>query len=112
MKNTKKRNLKRLSQRCFAVLLAVLMLFSCLSAGVSALSIGETVKVSGVKDWIGGYYYSFQGSDFGTHKYGQHQHLHTADGRPAYCVEPNEHFTDGNKTIYETLMCSAERKPT
>ena len=67
MKNTKKRNLKRLSQRCFAVLLAVLMLFSCLSAGVSALSIGETVKVSGVKDWIGGYYYSFQGSDFGTH---------------------------------------------
>lgn len=72
MKNTKKHNLKRLSQRCFAVLLAVLMLFSCLSAGVSALSIGETVKVSGVKDWIGGYYYSFQGSDFGTHKYGQH----------------------------------------
>lgn len=103
MKNTKKRNLKRLPKRCFAVLLAVLMLFSCLSAGVSALSVGETVKVSGAKEWIGGYYYSFQGSDFGTHKYGQHQHLHTADGRPAYCVEPNEHFTDGTKAIYDVF---------
>lgn len=91
--------MKKQTKRCFAVLLAMLMLFSCLSASVSALSVGETVKVSGASEWISGYYYSFQGSDFGTHKYGQHQYLHTSDGRPAYCVEPNEHFTDGNKTV-------------
>ena len=39
--------MKKQTKRCFAVLLAMLMLFSCLSVGVSALSVGETVKVSG-----------------------------------------------------------------
>ncbi len=95
--------MKQTTRRCFAVFMALLIFLSSISVMSSALGIGQTVKVSGSKEWISGFYYSFQGSDFGTHKYGQHQHLHTEDGRPAYCVEPNEHFTDGNKTVSETM---------
>ena len=95
--------MKKQTKRCFAVLLAMLMLFSCLSVGVSALSVGETVKVSGSKEWISGFYYDFSGSGLGTNKYGQHQYLHTEDGRPAYCIEPNEHFTDGTKSIRDSV---------
>lgn len=94
--------MKKQISRFLAAFLTLLMLFSPLSVAVSALSVGETVKVSGAKEWISGFYYNFSKSGFGTNKYGQHQHLHTADGRPAYCVEPNEHFTDGDKTIKET----------
>ena len=68
------------------------MLFSPLSVAVSALSIGETARVSGASEWISGFYYSFKNSGFGTNKYGQHQYLHTSNGRPAYCVEPNKHL--------------------
>ena len=95
--------MKKQASRFLAIILTVLMLFSPLSVAVSALSIGETVKVSGAKEWITGFYYSFKNSGFGTNKYGQHQYLHTSNGRPAYCVEPNEHFTDGNKTIQKTF---------
>ena len=95
--------MKQITKRLLSVFLASLMLFSCLSAGASALSVGETVKVSGASEWISGFYYNFSKSGFGTNKYGQHQHLHTGDGRPAYCVEPNKHFTDGNKTIEKTF---------
>lgn len=94
--------MKKQISRFLAAFLTLLMLFSPLSVAVSALSVGETVKVSGAKEWISGFYYNFSKSGFGTNKHGQHQHLHTADGRPAYCVEPNEHFTDGDKTIKET----------
>ncbi len=100
--------MKKQVKRCLSVFMALLMLLSSISVLSSALGIGQTVKVSGSKEWISGYYYSFQGSDFGTHKYGQHQHLHTGDGRPAYCVEPNEHFTDGNKTVSETMSSFSE----
>lgn len=99
---------RKAGSRVLACLLAVLMLLSTMSGAVSALSIGDEVTVSGASEWISGFYYSFQGSDFGTHKYGQHQHLHTSDGRPAYCVEPNEHFSDGNKTIRETFNSFSE----
>lgn len=92
---------KQISKRCLAVLLALLMLFSNVTVMASALSIGDTVKVSGVTEWISGFYYNFSGSGFGTDKYGQHQYLHTSDGRPAYCVEPNKNFTDGNKTVQQ-----------
>lgn len=95
--------MKQITKRLLSVFLASLMLFSCLSAGVSALSVGETVKVSGASEWVSGFYYNFSKSSFGTNKYGQHQHLHTGDGRPAYCVEPNEHFTDGTKSIKDTF---------
>lgn len=95
--------MKRQTKRCLAVLLALLTLFSCLSVGVSALTVGDTVRVSGSKEWISGFYYDFSGSGLGTNKYGQHQYLHTEDGRPAYCIEPNEHFTDGTKTIRDSM---------
>ncbi len=95
--------MKKQASRFLAIILTVLILFSPLSVAVSALSIGETVKVSGAKEWITGFYYSFKNSGFGTNKYGQHQYLHTSNGRPAYCVEPNEHFTNGNKTIQKTF---------
>ncbi len=100
--------MKRQTKRCLAVLLALLTLFSCLSVGVSALNVGDTVRVSGSKEWISGFYYDFSGSGLGTNKYGQHQYLHTEDGRPAYCIEPNEHFTDGTKTIYEHVDSLSE----
>lgn len=99
MKHTKKRNLKRLPQRCFAVLLAMLMLFSCFSVGVSALTNGDSVRVTGTKDWVQGFYYDF-GGNFGTGHYGQHQWL-KADGQTAYCVEPTKNLTAGSKTIRE-----------
>lgn len=95
--------MKKQTSRFLAAFLTLLMLFSPLSVAVSALSVGETVKVSGASEWIPGFYYNFSKSGFGTNKHGQHQRLHTADGRPAYCVEPNKHFTDGNKTIRETI---------
>lgn len=95
--------MKKQTSRFLAAFLTLLMLFSPLSIAVSALSPGETVKVSGASEWISGFYYNFSKSGFGTNKHGQHQRLHTADGRPAYCVEPNKHFTDGNKTIRETI---------
>lgn len=95
--------MKRQPKRCLAVLLALLTLFSCLSVGVSALNVGDTVRISGSKEWISGFYYDFSGSGLGTNKYGQHQYLHTEDGRPAYCIEPNEHFTDGTKTIRDSV---------
>lgn len=107
--------MKQTTKRCLAVFMALLMLFSSIAVMSSALGIGQTVKVSGSKEWISGYYYSFQGSDFGTHKHGQHQHLHTEDGRPAYCVEPNEHFTDGTKTIkqyFDNLSRETQRNIT
>lgn len=99
MKNTKNRNLKRLPQRCFAVLLAMLMLFSCFSVGVSALANGDTVRVTGTKDWVQGFYYDF-GGNFGTGHYGQHQWL-KADGQTAYCVEPTKNLSAGSKTVDE-----------
>lgn len=99
MKNTKKRNLKRLPQRCFAVLLAMLMLFSCFSVGVSALANGDSVRITGTKDWVQGFYYDF-GGNFGTGHYGQHQWL-KADGQTAYCVEPTKNLSAGSKTIDE-----------
>ena len=95
--------MKKQASRFLAIILTVLMLFSPLSVAGSALSIGETVRVNGASEWISGFYYSFKNSGFGTNKYGQHQYLHTSNGRPAYCVEPNKHFTDGNKTIRETI---------
>lgn len=95
--------MKKQASRFLAIILTVLMLFSPLSVAVSALSIGETARVSGASEWISGFYYSFKNSGFGTNKYGQHQYLHTSNGRPAYCVEPNKHFTDGNKTIREAI---------
>lgn len=95
--------MKHLAKRSLALLLALLTLLSGMSVMASALSIGQTVKVSGASEWISGYYYNFSGSGLGTNKYGQHQFLHTEDGRPAYCVEPDEHFTDGEKTIQETF---------
>ena len=95
--------MKKQTSRFLAAFLTLLMLFSPLSVAVSALSVGETVKVSGASEWIPGFYYNFSKSGFGTNKHGQHQRLHTADGRPAYCVEPNKHFTDGNKTIKKTF---------
>ena len=100
--------MKRQTKRCLAVLLALLTLFSCLSVGVSALTVGDTVRVSGSKEWISGFYYDFSGSGLGTNKYGQHQYLHTEDGRPAYCIEPNEHFTDGTKTIRDSVDSLSE----
>lgn len=93
--------MKHLAKRSLAVFLALLMLLSGMSVMASALSVGQTVRVSGASEWISGYYYNFSGSGLGTNKYGQHQFLHTEDGRPAYCVEPDEHFTDGEKTIRE-----------
>ncbi len=93
--------MKKQAKRCLAVLLALLMLLSGMSVMTSALSVGQTIRVSGASEWISGYYYNFSGSGLGTNKYGQHQFLHTEDGRPAYCVEPDEHFTDGEKTIRE-----------
>ncbi len=95
--------MKHLAKRSLAVFLALLMLLSGMSVMTSALSVGQTVRVSGASEWISGYYYNFSGSGLGTNKYGQHQFLHTEDGRPAYCVEPDEHFTDGEKTIQETF---------
>lgn len=95
--------MKKQTSRFLAAFLTLLMLFSPLSIAVSALSVGETVKVSGASEWISGFYYNFSKSGFGTNKHGQHQHLHANDGRPAYCVEPNEHFTNGNKTIQKTF---------
>lgn len=99
MKDTKKCNLRRLPKRCFAVLLAILTLFSCLSTGVSALGSGDTVQVTGTKDWVQGFYYDFNGN-FGTGHYGQHQWL-KANGQTAYCVEPTKSLTAGSKTIDE-----------
>lgn len=93
--------MKKQAKRCLAVLLALLMLLSGMSVMTSALSVGQTIRVSGASEWISGYYYNFSGSGLGTNKYGQHQFLHTEDDRPAYCVEPDEHFTDGEKTIRE-----------
>lgn len=95
--------MKHVAKRSLAVFLALLMLLSGMSVMTSALSVGQTVRVSGASEWISGYYYNFSGSGLGTNKYGQHQFLHTEDGRPAYCVEPDEHFTDGEKTIQETF---------
>ena len=98
-----------------ACLLAVLMLLSTMSGAVSALSIGNTVNVSGANEWISGFYYNWNGNFGMGGKYGQHQHLHTSDGRPAYCVEPDEHFSSGNKTIRETfdeLPITAQRNIT
>lgn len=92
--------MKRQAKRCLAVLLALLSLFSCLSAGVSALSNGDTVTVSGTNDWISGYYYDWDGNFGLGGKYGQYQRL-TANGQVAYCVEPSEHLTAGTKTIQE-----------
>ena len=90
---------RKTGSRVLACLLAVLMLLSTMSGAVSALSIGNTVNVSGANEWISGFYYNWNGNFGMGGKYGQHQHLHTSDGRPAYCVEPDEHFSSGNKTI-------------
>ena len=91
--------MKNQTKRCFAILLAILTLFSCLSVGVSALANGDTVRVTGTKDWVQGFYYDF-GGNFGTGHYGQHQWL-KADGQTAYCVEPTKNLSAGNKTIRE-----------
>lgn len=94
--------MKKQTRRCFAILLAVLTLFSCLSVGVSALVNGDTVWVTGTKDWVQGFYYDF-GGNFGTGHYGQHQWL-KADGQTAYCVEPTKNLTAGSKTIDESWL--------
>lgn len=107
--------MKHVAKRSLAVFLALLMLLSGMSVMTSALSVGQTVRVSGASEWISGYYYNFSGSGLGTNKYGQHQFLHTEDGRPAYCVEPDEHFTDGSKTIrdrFDELSLAAQRNIT
>lgn len=91
--------MKQTTKRILAVLMAMLMLLSCLSAGVSALGNGDTVQVSGTKDWVQGYYCDFDGN-FGTGHYGQYQWL-KADGQTAYCVEPTKSLTAGSKTIDE-----------
>lgn len=106
---------RKTGSRVLACLLAVLMLLSTMSGAVSALSIGSTVNVSGANEWISGFYYDWNGNFGMGGKYGQHQHLHTSDGRPAYCVEPDEHFSSGNKTIRETfdeLPITAQRNIT
>lgn len=95
--------MKHVAKRSLAVLLALLMLLSGMSVMASALSVGQTVKVSGSSEWISGFYFDWNGNFGCGGHYGQHQRLHTEDGRPAYCVEPDEHFTDGNKSIQETF---------
>ena len=95
--------MKHVAKRSLAVLLALLMLLSGMSVMASALSVGQTVKVSGSSEWISGFYFDWNGNFGCGGNYGQHQRLHTEDGRPAYCVEPDEHFTDGNKSIQETF---------
>ena len=95
--------MKHVAKRSLAVFLALLMLLSGMSAMASALSVGQTVRVSGSNGWISGWYYDWNGNFGCGGHYGQHQNLHTSDGRPAYCVEPDEHFTDGNKTIQATF---------
>lgn len=95
--------MKHVAKRSLAVFLALLMLLSGMSVMASALSVGQTVKVSGSSEWISGFYFDWNGNFGCGGHYGQHQRLHTEDGRPAYCVEPDEHFTDGNKTIRDTF---------
>lgn len=95
--------MKHVAKRSLAVFLALLMLLSGMSVMASALSVGQTVKVSGSSEWISGFYFDWNGNFGCGGHYGQHQRLHTEDGRPAYCVEPDEHFTDGNKSIQETF---------
>lgn len=95
--------MKHVAKRSLAVFLALLMLLSGTSVMASALSVGQTVKVSGSSEWISGFYFDWNGNFGCGGHYGQHQRLHTEDGRPAYCVEPDEHFTDGNKSIQETF---------
>ena len=95
--------MKHVAKRSLAVLLALLTLLSSMSVMASALSVGQTVRVSGSSEWISGFYFDWNGNfGMGGH-HGQHQRLHTEDGRPAYCVEPDEHFTDGDKSIRETF---------
>lgn len=95
--------MKHMAKRSLAVLLALLMLVSGMSVMTSALSVGQTIRVSGASEWLSGWYYDWDGNFGMGGKYGQHQNLHTEDGRPAYCVEPDEHFTNGDKTIRDTF---------
>lgn len=85
--------------RIVSVFLAVLMMLSVIPLTSSAISDGETVRVTGRNDWISGFYY-----DFTSHKelglggkHGQHQRL-KANGQVAYCVEPGVQVQEGNKT--------------
>ena len=92
--------MKRQAKQCLAVLLALLMLFSCMPTSASALGNGDSVRISGTDDWISGFYYDWDGNFGLGGKYGQYQRL-TANGQVAYCVEPSEHLTAGTKTIQE-----------
>ena len=65
--------MKHVAKRSLAVFLALLMLLSGMSVMTSALSVGQTVRVSGASEWISGYYYNFSGSGLGTNKYGKHE---------------------------------------
>lgn len=85
--------------RIVSVFLAVLMMLSVIPLASSAISDGETVRVTGRNDWVSGFYY-----DFTSHKelglggkHGQHQRL-KANGQVAYCVEPGVQVQEGNKT--------------
>lgn len=107
--------MKSLFKRSLAVLMALLILLTSTSIMASAISVGDTVKITGKSEWIAGCYYDFSGTSLGTHKYGQHQHLHTADGRPAYCVEPNEIVDETNKTvvdIFTSLSTQSQKRIT
>lgn len=90
--------------RIVSIFLAVLMMLSVIPLTSSAISDGETVRVTGRNDWISGFYY-----DFTSHKelglggkHGQHQRL-KANGQVAYCVEPGVQVQEGNKTASSVI---------
>ena len=53
--------MKHMAKRSLAVLLALLMLMSGMSVMTSALSGGQTVRVSGASEWLSGWYYDWNG---------------------------------------------------
>ena len=77
--------MKHVAKPSLTVFLALLMLLSGMSVMASALSVGQTVKVSGSSEWISGFYFDWNGNFGCGGHYGQHQRLLTEDGRPAHC---------------------------
>ena len=91
-------------KKFISTFLAVLMMLSVIPLASFAINDGDTIKVTGANSWTPGFYYDFSGHKelgFGG-KRGQHQRIR-ANGSVAYCVEPDKHLTDGNKTARETF---------
>lgn len=91
-------------KKFISTFLAVLMMLSVIPLASFAINDGDTIKVTGANNWTPGFYYDFSGHKelgFGG-KRGQHQRIR-ANGSVAYCVEPDKHLTDGNKTARETF---------